>query len=58
MRLFVLLREEDVTGVSGTGIVAEGVEWQDGRVGNYAFSVESGYPEGADPCPATGADRG
>jgi hypothetical protein len=32
MRTFVLSREEDVTGISGTGIVAEGVEWSDGTV--------------------------
>lgn len=30
MRPFVLYRERDVTGVSGTGIVAEGVEFSDG----------------------------
>jgi hypothetical protein len=32
MRTFVLIRDEDVTGVSGTGTVAEGVEFSDGRV--------------------------
>ncbi len=31
-RAFVLLRHEDETGVSGTGIVAEGVEFSDGTV--------------------------
>lgn len=31
-RRFVLQRNEDVTGVSGTGIVAEGVEFSDGVV--------------------------
>ncbi|MHA1167239.1 MAG: hypothetical protein ACTSRU_05415 [Candidatus Hodarchaeales archaeon] len=31
MRTFVLNREEDVSGVSGTGIVASGVEFLDGR---------------------------
>jgi len=31
-RRFVLLRERDITGVSGTGIVADGVQWPDGRV--------------------------
>lgn len=30
MRRFVLRRDEDVTGVSGTGVVAEGVEFSDG----------------------------
>jgi len=32
MRLFVLVRERDETGFSGTGMVAEGVEFGDGRV--------------------------
>ena len=31
-RAFVLQRNEDETGVSGTGIVAEGVEFSDGTV--------------------------
>lgn len=30
MRRFVLQRDEDVSGVSGTGIVADGVLWPDG----------------------------
>lgn len=32
MRAFILYRSEDVTGVSGVGIVAEGVEFFDGTV--------------------------
>ena len=32
MRRFDLVREEDETGISGTGIVAEGVQFQDGRI--------------------------
>lgn len=32
MRAFVLERSEDITGVSGVGTVAEGVEFSDGRV--------------------------
>lgn len=32
MRRFVLLRHEDVTGISGTGVIAEGVEFSDGSV--------------------------
>lgn len=32
MRPFALVRETDVTGISGTGTVAEGVEFQDGTV--------------------------
>lgn len=31
-RRFRLLRHEDVSGVSGTGVVAHGVEWPDGTV--------------------------
>ena len=31
-RRFILAREEDVSGVSGTGIVAEGIEFSDGEV--------------------------
>lgn len=32
MRIFVLVRDEDETGVSGTGTVAEGVQFSDGRI--------------------------
>lgn len=32
MRRFHLVREEDETGISGTGVVAEGVVFSDGRV--------------------------
>jgi hypothetical protein len=31
-RRFVIQRNEDVTGCSGTGLVAYGVEWPDGTV--------------------------
>lgn len=31
-RLFRLVRDVDVSGISGTGIVADGVEWVDGTV--------------------------
>lgn len=31
-RAFVLRRDEDVSGVSGTGVVAQGVEFADGTV--------------------------
>jgi hypothetical protein len=30
MRRFNLIRDQDLSGVSGTGIVAEGVEFEDG----------------------------
>ncbi len=29
-RLFVLVRDRDPSGISGTGVVAEGVVWSDG----------------------------
>lgn len=32
MRRFVLIRHHDLTGVSGTGVVAEGVQFSDGRI--------------------------
>lgn len=32
MRLFRLVRSEDVSGVSGTGVVAEGILFSDGHV--------------------------
>lgn len=32
MKQFHLQRDEDETGISGTGVVAEGVEFSDGRV--------------------------
>lgn len=32
MKTFVLIRNEDETGISGTGLVAEGVEFDDGKV--------------------------
>lgn len=31
-RTFRLVRHDDVSGVSGTGVVAEGVQWSDGQV--------------------------
>lgn len=30
-RIFGLYRKEDPTGISGTGIVATGIEWENGR---------------------------
>lgn len=32
MRAFLLKRNVDVSGVSGTGVVAEGVEFEDGKI--------------------------
>lgn len=38
MRTFVLVRDEDVSGTSGLGIVAEGVEWSNGTVSIHWMS--------------------
>lgn len=38
-RRFVLVRDEDATGVSGTGVVVEGCQWSDGRVA-YRWMTE------------------
>ncbi len=32
MKTFELHRDQDITGISGTGVVAEGVEFSDGTV--------------------------
>lgn len=50
-RLFVLYRHVDVSEVSGTGVVAEGVVWSDGRVslhwpGRYPSTVAWDNTEG------------
>lgn len=38
MRRFVLVRREDATGTSGTGVVAEGVEFSNGQVSIHWLS--------------------
>ncbi|MGZ0149188.1 hypothetical protein ACXJJ3_19120 [Kribbella sp. WER1] len=47
-RRFVLQRDVDVSGISGTGDIAEGVEWSDGTValrwrGKWATTVVWDY---------------
>jgi hypothetical protein len=32
VKRFELVRHEDITGVTGTGVVAEGVQWSNGQV--------------------------
>lgn len=32
MKPFHLVRHEDISGISGTGVVAEGVQWSNGQV--------------------------
>lgn len=40
MRRFILQRNEDVTGVSGTGLVVEGIQFSDGRCAYRWFTKE------------------
>lgn len=37
-RLFSLVRDDDVSGTSGVGVVAEGVEWSNGWVSLHWLS--------------------
>jgi hypothetical protein len=48
MRTFVMVRDIDDTGISGTGIVAEGVEFGDGRVVLRWFGEHSSIVHWAD----------
>lgn len=41
MRRFELVRREDVSGTSGTGVVAEGVEFSDGSVMLHWFNEDN-----------------
>lgn len=43
-RRFELHRDHDVSGVSGTGVVAEGVEFSDGCVAVRWLPPEPGHP--------------
>ncbi len=43
MRRFQLHRDEDETGVSGTGVVAEGVEFTNGTVSFTWMGVHRGF---------------
>jgi hypothetical protein len=45
MRAFEVVRHQDVTGISGTGIVAEGVEWSDGTVAMRWLPSGSARPD-------------
>ncbi len=51
MKRFHLVRSKDVSGVSGTGIVAEGVEFHDGQVAVSWFGRYHGieiFPSASD----------
>jgi hypothetical protein len=41
MRIFQLMRDEDVSGVSGTGVVAEGIEFWDGVCAIRWYGVDA-----------------
>ena len=44
MKSFIVIRHTDVTGLSGTGVVAEGVEWSDGTVTMRWFDIDHDTP--------------
>lgn len=44
MRRFIVRRLEDVTGLSGTGVVAEGVEFSDSTVAMRWLQLSPGNP--------------
>lgn len=56
-RRFVLDRQEDATGVSGTGVVAEGVEFSDG-VAAIRWTVPPGRQGSGYPTSVVFHDRG
>ena len=45
MRMFLLVRDDDITGISGTGTVAEGIEFDDGSVAMRWHEVEGPHYE-------------
>lgn len=48
-RCFQLVRHIDVSGISGTGVVAEGVEWSDGTVALHwggRYPTTTVWPDG------------
>lgn len=57
MRTFVLRRNEDISGVSGVGIVAEGIEFSDGVVA-LRWLVPSGNPGSGNPTSVVFHDNG
>lgn len=57
MRTFVLRRNKDVSGVSGVGTVAEGIEFSDGVVA-LRWLVPAGNPGSGNPTSVVFHDRG
>ena len=48
MRRFILDRDTDITGISGTGVIAHGVEWEEGgQAGLYWLGTKTTrqYPD-------------
>ena len=43
-RPFIVIRDTDVTGISGTGVVAEGVEFSDGTVALRWLDIDHEHP--------------
>jgi len=48
-RRFYLVRHEDITGISGTGVVAEGIEFSDGQVVMRWLPAGTSRPEAVRP---------
>lgn len=57
MRTFVLARTQDISGVSGTGVVAEGIEFSDGVVA-LRWIVPPGAPGHGFPTSVVFHDNG
>ena len=55
-RRFRLVREEDESGVSGTGVVAVGVEFPSGAVVFEWLNDRTVYRNGGGSCPLCGRD--
>jgi hypothetical protein len=49
MRTFALHRHTDPTGISGTGVVAEGVQWSDGTVAVRWLPAGTARPDRVKP---------
>lgn len=57
MRTFQLVRDVDETGISGTGVVAEGIEFSDGVVA-LRWLVPAGSPGAGNPTSVVFHDNG
>jgi hypothetical protein len=57
MRMFYLRRDVDETGISGVGVVAEGIEFSDGVVA-IRWLVPAGQPGSGNPTSVVFHDNG